>query len=132
MFPPGTRRPKPGPFFMNSPMGYHPMGFNPFEYHDKYMQEENPFRGDFFSPLPPTGGQSLGQSQQQSPFQNQLFGHPPVHSQMPGQPTSGLQSLIRDQSGKIDFVKIGNGVQNVMGVVNQMGPIMKMFNGFFR
>ena len=37
------------------------------------------------------------------------------------------ETLFRDQNGKLDFKKIGGGVQSVMGIVNQVSPLMKFF-----
>ncbi|MCT8136640.1 hypothetical protein H1D32_02080 [Anaerobacillus sp. CMMVII] len=86
-------------------------GFNtfPFNYDNQNVQEENPFSNSFFQPQ---GRQNSGNTQQQAP-------------QFP-------QSLIRDPNGKFDLNKIGNGVQSALGLVGQMGPMMKMFSGFFR
>jgi hypothetical protein len=88
----------------------------PFNYDNQAFQEENPFLNSFFQPQRPQQGQYLqnsGQTQQPSPPQ---FPH----------------SLIKDQNGKLDFNKIGNGVQSTLGLVGQMGPMLKMFSGFFR
>ena len=49
----------------------------------------------------------------------------------PYQP-SGLQSLIRDEHGKVDFKKIGGGIQTAMGLANQVGPVIKMIGGFMK
>ncbi len=93
-------------------LNQHPMGF-PFNYENQSIQEENPFTNSFFQPQQGQVQQNPGQPQQQVPPQ---FPH----------------SLIRDQSGKLDFNKIGKGVQSTLGLVGQMGPMMKMFSGFFR
>lgn len=42
------------------------------------------------------------------------------------------QSFFRDEQGKIDFQKIGGGVQSAIGLMNQVGPMMKMFGGLFK
>ncbi|MRH41053.1 hypothetical protein GH741_00005 [Aquibacillus halophilus] len=102
MFP-ATRRQQPF-------RGNHPARFDPFNYQNQNIQQTNPFRRDFLAP-------------QQPPRQ----GRPPGR-----RPSSGIDSLIRDENGKIDMVKIGNGVQNVMGVVNQAGPVMNMVKGLLR
>ncbi|MDE5413696.1 hypothetical protein [Alkalihalobacterium chitinilyticum] len=57
---------------------------------------------------------------QMNPFQAQQFLGPGQHPQ-------GLQSLFKNDKGQYDLAKIGNGVQQVMGVVNQVSPLMKMF-----
>lgn len=85
----------------------------PFNYENQSVQEENPFSNSFFQSQAPQQGQNPGQTQQQFPTQ---FPH----------------SLIRDQNGKLDYKKIGNGVQSTLGLVGQMGPMFKMFSGFFR
>ncbi|WP_096201841.1 YppG family protein [Bacillus sp. FJAT-45350] len=133
MFPPRVRQ--QGPFNGNSGMGFNPMGFNPFEHHNQYIQEDNPFRRDFFMPQQPPQSQQIqgqGQMPQSQHFQGQGQNPQVQPFQGQGQMPQGLNSLFRDQNGNVDLMKIGNNVQNVMGVVNQVGPIMKMFNGFFR
>ncbi|RXJ02024.1 hypothetical protein DS745_07985 [Anaerobacillus alkaliphilus] len=42
------------------------------------------------------------------------------------------QSFFRNEQGQIDFQKIGGGVQTVMGLVNQVSPMMKMLGGFIK
>ncbi|WP_226038081.1 YppG family protein [Aquibacillus saliphilus] len=91
------------------PRGHHPQGVNPFQYPNQHIQ-----RRDFIMPQQPRSGPR---------------GQKPLGQR---RPTQGVGSLIRDENGKIDLVKIGNGVQNVMGVVNQAGPVVSMFKGFLR
>ncbi|OIJ12534.1 hypothetical protein BKP37_13995 [Anaerobacillus alkalilacustris] len=45
------------------------------------------------------------------------------------QPKKGI---FHNHEGKLDFQKIGNGVQTAMGFVNQVSPVMKMFGGLFK
>ncbi|MFN7251362.1 MAG: hypothetical protein ACK4M9_11300 [Anaerobacillus sp.] len=88
----------------------------PFNYENQPVQEENPFSNNFF------------QSQTPQQIQNQQN---PGHNQQAA-PSQFPYSLIRDQNGNIDFNKIGNGVQSTLGLVGQMGPMFKLFSGFFR
>ncbi|WP_314733367.1 YppG family protein [Anaerobacillus sp. CMMVII] len=41
-------------------------------------------------------------------------------------------SMFRNDQGQLDFQKIGGGVQTVMGLVNQVSPMVKMVSGFFK
>ncbi|RXJ02384.1 hypothetical protein DS745_06680 [Anaerobacillus alkaliphilus] len=107
----GSNSPNMNSSFPFNMLNQNPMGF-PFNYENQPVQEENPFTNSFFQPQQGQMQQNPGQMQQQAP----QFPH----------------SLIRDQSGKLDFNKIGNGVQSTLGLVGQMGPLMKMFGGFFR
>ncbi len=71
-------------------------------------------------------------SQQQIPmayYQNpQPFA---THQQQVPQQQPKL-SFLRNEQGQIDFQKIGGGVQTVMGLVNQVSPMVKMFSGFLK
>ncbi|MBM7573563.1 YppG family protein [Aquibacillus albus] len=48
------------------------------------------------------------------------------------QPSQGLGSLLKDENGNLDMKKIGSGVQNVMGIANQAGPVVKMLSSFLK
>lgn len=84
-------------------------GFNSFPFNNS--------SADIFSNFFQTHDQQEGQT----PIKNQQ----PYLSNFP-------HSLIRDQNGRMDFNKISNGIQSTVGIARQMGPMLKMFGGFFR
>ncbi|WP_078552991.1 hypothetical protein [Bacillus alkalicellulosilyticus] len=148
MFPPNFNKSKYLPLMMKNHMGANPMGFNPFEYHNHVMQENNPFKSDFFMPkqqMHGPQGQYQPFQQQSTPYSqanqgpqfpfNQTFQQFPFNQGFPvqqGNAPLGPTSFIRDQNGKIDYKKIGNGVQSVMGFVGQVNPVMKLLGGFLK
>lgn len=110
--------------FHTQMMNQHPMmkmgmNFNPFLYDQQQLQEENPFSHSFFQPqMQQMNSQKLNQ-QQMAHFPQQNF------------PTGFPGAFFKDANGKLDMNKIGGGVQSALSLVNQMGPMMKMF-GFFK
>ncbi|WP_216828692.1 YppG family protein [Alkalihalobacterium elongatum] len=152
MFPFGRRN--FGGMFGNHPSGFNPfstnpMGFNPFDYSNQQYQQQNPFQSGFFNSSPfQSMQQPPGFGQQNPSFMQQLMGQQnpgpmmpfqgqpnvgpmnsfnPQQHLGPGQHPQGLQSLFKNDKGQYDLAKIGTGVQQVMGVVNQVSPLMKMF-----
>ena len=87
-------------------------------------------------------GQRVHQGYQGNPsygVSSPYYQQPQVQSYVPQQPIAvqpyqqtGLQSLIRDEHGKLDFKKISGGVQTAMGIANQVGPVVKMIGGFLK
>lgn len=63
-------------------------------------------------------------SKQQTFYPQSKYGYTP-YPQLTQNQTNGHG--FRDANGRLDFKKIGNGVQNVMGVVNQVSPLMGLF-----
>ncbi|MDL4842704.1 YppG family protein [Aquibacillus rhizosphaerae] len=110
MFPPPRPRQQRNRF-----IGSYPRANHPLPPRNQYIQQDNPFQKGFLM----TPNQRIPQGHRRAP-QNQ------------GQLSQGLASLIKDENGRIDMKKVGAGVQNVMGVVNQAGPVVNMVRGFFR
>ncbi len=64
---------------------------------------------------------------QYAPEQQFPYYHSPYPHYAPPPQAANSSSLFRDSNGKLDFKKIGGGVQNVMGIVNQVSPLMGLF-----
>lgn len=126
MFPLGPQQ--QGNFFMNRRqqrwMNQQGAGY-PFQNNLYYGQGQvnSPFRRGFMA-------QQRQQAQQAQQFFNQQpQNYPQQQQQQP--PPQGLGSLVKDENGNFDIKKVGNGVQSVIGIANQAGPLLKMFNGLF-
>ncbi|MGO4889778.1 YppG family protein [Anaerobacillus sp. MEB173] len=99
--------------------GPFPYGGNPFQQFPFHQAQQ------FQSQIPQFPFQSLlpqHQSQQVTPSQQN------TQQQLPGQftppdPFAGFKT----KDGDIDFTKIGNSINQVMGIANQIGPLMKTF-----
>jgi len=62
--------------------------------------------------------------------QSQIYNQQQIATQQYQQPPT--QSFFRDAQGKLDFNKIGGGVQTAIGLVNQVSPMLKMLGGFVK
>lgn len=95
----------------------------------QYFQGPHQLKG--YPQTPPQGG-LFGYSRQE--------GYPPPYSHGPAQffqhnqrpVQQQKQSFFRNEQGQIDLQKIGGGVQTVIGFVNQVSPMIKMFGGFLK
>lgn len=62
--------------------------------------------------------------------QSQIYNQQQLATQQYQQPPT--QPFYRDAQGKLDFNKIGGGVQTAIGLVNQVSPMLKMLGGFVK
>lgn len=123
MFPLGPRQQQPfDPQYQTRHMNQMSGGF-PFQNNNPFGQGQvtSPFRRGFMAPQRQQAQQFYNQQPQQVP-QQQIQQQQPQVQQRP----RGLDALIRDENGNFDIKKVGNGVQSVMGIASQAGPLMKM------
>lgn len=126
MFPLGPRQQQPfGPQYQTRYTNQMGGGF-PFQNNNPFGQGQvtSPFRRGFMAPQRQQAQQAqqfYNQQPQQIP-QQQIQQQQPQAQQRP----RGLDALIRDENGNFDIKKVGNGVQSVMGIASQAGPLMKM------